>query len=73
MKFPMPLIAASMALLAGCGGEAPAGNSGVTVEEAQALDDTANMLDASADSLVASEDAHLGNGEAPMPGNATAE
>ena len=58
-------IAAALALLGACEGGEETNNSGVTPEEAVALDNAAEMLDASPDSLVAAEDTPLGNGEAP--------
>jgi hypothetical protein len=59
--------ATALALLAACGGGSEEANdSGVTREEAVALDNAAGMLDASPDSLVAAEDTPLGNGETPV-------
>lgn len=57
-------IIVAMAALAGCGGGEEAG--GVSREEAQQLNEAAEMLDASPDSLVASDEAMLGNGDTPV-------
>jgi len=70
----MAIIVASAAL-AGCGDGGEAG--GVTREEAQQLNEAAEMLDASPDSLVASDEATLGNGDTAVaseaPGAAASE
>lgn len=58
--------ASALMLLAACGGGEDTNNSGVTREEAVALDNAAEMLDTSADSLVPADDATLGNGEMPV-------
>jgi len=63
-------ILASAALLAGCGSGQ---EGGVTPEEAQALDNAAELLDTSPDSLVPSEDMPLGNGEEPFDAGSGAE
>ncbi len=56
----LTLAAAALASLAACGErDEPVNNSGVTLEEAQALDNASNMLDASPDSLIAVEDPAL--------------
>jgi hypothetical protein len=65
---------AAAALLAGCGGNDEQ-QGGVTTEEAEKLENTAEMLDTSPDSLVPSDDMPLGNGEEPVEedaGNAAA-
>jgi hypothetical protein len=56
--------AASAALLAGCGSQDE--NSGVTAEEAAALNETENMLETPVENIPASEDMSGGNGEVPM-------
>lgn len=56
-------IITAMAALAGCGGDEA---GGVSREEAQQLNEAAEMLDASPDSLVASDEAMLGNGDTPV-------
>lgn len=48
--------AAILLMLAGCGDGGQAGAGGVSPEEAQALDNAAEMLDASADGLSAPAD-----------------
>lgn len=63
-------IIVAMAALAGCGGGDEAG--GVSREEAQQLNEAAEMLDASPDSLVASDEAMLGNGDTAVASEATA-
>ena len=57
-------VVAAVLALGACGGD-DAGEGGVTAEEAQQLNEAAEMLDASPDSLVAANDTDLGNGEAP--------
>ena len=53
---------AAMLALAACGGPEE-GSGGVTREEAEQLNEAAEMLDASPDSLVAPDETGLGNGE----------
>lgn len=63
-------IIAAMMALAGCGGGDEAG--GISREEAQQLNEAAEMLDASPDSLVAGDEAMLGNGDTPVASEAPA-
>ena len=64
MRNSVGLVVMAVALaLAACGGDEPR-EGGVTAEESEALNDTAEMLDASPDSLVAGDATGLGNGEA---------
>lgn len=50
--------------LAACDGEP--GPGGVTAEEAEQLNEAADMIDVSSDSLSAGDDETLGNGEEPI-------
>lgn len=68
---PRLLIIVAAAALAGCGGGEEAG--GVSREEAQQLNEAAEMLDASPDGLVASDEAMLGNGDTPVASEAPAD
>ena len=59
------MIAAALTIaLAACNGEP--GPGGVTAEEAEQLNEAADMIDVSSDSLTAGEDETLGNGEEPI-------
>ena len=60
-KAGFALVTALLALGA-CGGPEE-GSGGVTREEAEQLNEAAEMLDASPDSLVAPDETGLGNGE----------
>ena len=60
-KAGLAMVAAMLALGA-CGGPEE-GSGGVTREEAEQLNEAAEMLDASPDSLVAPDETGLGNGE----------
>ena len=53
---------AAMLALGACGGPEE-GSGGVTREEAEQLNEAAEMLDASPDSLTAPDETGLGNGE----------
>ncbi len=53
--------AASLALLAACGGDRNEGE--LTAEESQQLNEAAEMLDASPDDLIAPDEVGLGNGD----------
>ena len=55
-------VIAALLALGACGGPEE-GSGGVTREEAQQLNEAAEMLDASPDSLAASDETGLGNGE----------
>jgi len=59
------VLAASLAMLAGCSEEPGAG--GLTEADNRELNNAAEMLDTSPDSLVPSEEAALGNGEEEFP------
>ena len=64
MKNSIGLVVLAAVLgLSACGGNEQNEN-GVTAEEAQQLNEAAEMLDASPDSLVAGDETGLGNGEA---------
>jgi len=63
-------IIGAAAALAGCGGGDEAG--GVSREEAQQLNEAAEMLGAPPYSLVASEEAMLGNSDTAVASEATA-
>jgi hypothetical protein len=63
-----PLIgigAAALALLSACGGGEEANNSGMSANEALAINEAQDVTDASPDSLVAVDDGGMGNGEVP--------
>ena len=60
-KAGLTMVMASLALGA-CGGPEE-GSGGVTREEAEQLNEAAEMLDASPDSLTAPDETGLGNGE----------
>lgn len=60
--FGRKMIAVALTIaLSACNGEP--GSGGVTAEEAEQLNEAADMVDVSSDSLTAGEDATLGNGE----------
>jgi len=65
MRISIVTVAAALIALAGCDAGSETNNSGVTAEEAAALNDTENMLDVSVEDIPASEDMSLGN-EVPM-------
>jgi hypothetical protein len=62
MKNARMVAIAAVLILTACGGSEE-GTGGVTQEEAEQLNEAAEMLDASPDSLVASDETGLGNGE----------
>ncbi|HEX8669176.1 MAG TPA: hypothetical protein VF727_12485 [Allosphingosinicella sp.] len=53
---------AALTLVAACGQKSE-GEGGLSAEDSQQLNETANMLDTSPDSLTAGENMTLGNGE----------
>jgi len=58
------IAAALISALGACNSEP--GPGGVTAEEAEQLNEAADMIDVSSDSLTAGEDETLGNGEEPI-------
>lgn len=65
--------AAALLMLAGCGGAGQEGAGGVSPEEAQALDNAAEMLDASADGMAAPADMPIETESNAAAGAAPAE
>lgn len=65
MRIMTVTAAAALLALAGCDAGTDTNNSGVTAEEAAALNETENMLDVSVEDIPASEDMSFGN-EVPM-------